>query len=141
MKKCFLSFLLVYILFIAASVQAKGMAAGDMIKTERDDSSAYLQTEGQSVRHIGQYGFCKETDSSDTPEDAFQEGYDPTLPPYAAQVWQDVTYVLNTNSGKFHRLDCRWVASIHEENRLDCSCDYETLINAGFVPCKTCKPR
>ena len=47
-------------------------------------------------------------------------------------------YVVNTNTGKFHQLTCRYVKTIHDENRFDSGNSFETLIALGFVPCKVC---
>lgn len=51
-----------------------------------------------------------------------------------------VTYVLNTNTGKFHRVNCRDVKKIVIENRLDSYQTREEIIAAGYQACKHCKP-
>ena len=50
------------------------------------------------------------------------------------------TYVLNTNSGKFHRPTCPSAAKIASYNRQDVTTDRATLIAQGYEPCKVCKP-
>ena len=49
-------------------------------------------------------------------------------------------YVVNTNTGKFHRTNCRYVDTIADHNRWDAHIDRQELINQGYEPCKVCKP-
>lgn len=51
-----------------------------------------------------------------------------------------VTYVLNTNTKKFHYPDCASVDEIKEKNRQDVSWDRSDVIAQGYVPCKRCNP-
>ena len=51
-----------------------------------------------------------------------------------------ITYVLNTNTGKFHYPDCASVDEIKPKNRQDVSWDRADVIAAGYVPCKRCNP-
>lgn len=50
------------------------------------------------------------------------------------------TYVLNTNSGKFHLPDCSGAADIKESNREEFTGSREELISMGYEPCKRCNP-
>lgn len=50
------------------------------------------------------------------------------------------TYILNTNSKKFHLPDCSGAASISEANRKDYSGSRSDLISQGYDPCGQCKP-
>lgn len=50
------------------------------------------------------------------------------------------TYVLNTNSRKFHNPDCPGAAQIRDENRQSFTGTREELIEQGYSPCGTCKP-
>ena len=50
-------------------------------------------------------------------------------------------YVLNTNTMKFHRPDCRHVNEIRSYNRQDVhDVSRDSVIRAGYTPCKTCNP-
>ena len=49
-------------------------------------------------------------------------------------------YVLNLNTKKFHRPDCRSVAEIAQSNRLDRNCTREELLALGYEPCGNCRP-
>jgi len=51
-----------------------------------------------------------------------------------------VTYILNTNSMKFHLPDCSGAASMSEANRQEYTGAREDLIAGGYTPCGTCKP-
>ncbi len=52
----------------------------------------------------------------------------------------EITYVLNTNTRKFHYPSCSSVGTIKEKNRKDSGKSREQLINEGYVPCKRCNP-
>ena len=49
-------------------------------------------------------------------------------------------YAVNTNTGKFHYVSCRWVNDIYPENRTDSNADRQEIIDAGYTPCKMCCP-
>ncbi len=51
-----------------------------------------------------------------------------------------LTYVLNTNTKKFHEPDCGSVSSMAESSRQDYTGDRESLIEDGYEPCGSCKP-
>ena len=50
------------------------------------------------------------------------------------------TYVLNTNSKKFHLSDCPAAARIKEENRGEFSGNRQELLSQGYAPCGQCNP-
>ena len=50
------------------------------------------------------------------------------------------TYVLNTNSKKFHYPSCASAKKIADKNRQSYSGDRQNLINDGYSPCKNCNP-
>lgn len=49
-------------------------------------------------------------------------------------------YILNTNTRKFHRRECKSADSIREENRKKCYTSRDTLIAEGYSPCQRCNP-
>lgn len=49
-------------------------------------------------------------------------------------------WVLNTNTGKFHKPSCSSVKEIKESNRRDVHMTREDVIAQGFQPCGKCKP-
>lgn len=50
------------------------------------------------------------------------------------------SYVLNTNSHKFHLPGCPSVDTISPKNRKDVNESREQIIREGYVPCKRCNP-
>lgn len=50
------------------------------------------------------------------------------------------SYVLNTNTKKFHYLTCSSVDEIKEKNKDNYSGTRDELLNRGFSPCGRCKP-
>ena len=51
-----------------------------------------------------------------------------------------MTYILNTNTGKFHYPDCRSVGDMKEKNKQEVEATREEIIERGFSPCGNCKP-
>ena len=60
--------------------------------------------------------------------------------PVADEATDGNTYILNTNSQKFHAEDCTQAQSIKESNRETFTGDREDLINQGYSPSGCCKP-
>ena len=53
---------------------------------------------------------------------------------------KNITYIINTNTGKFHSPQCESVTDIKEKNRIDTNKSKEELILEGYGPCKRCNP-
>lgn len=51
-----------------------------------------------------------------------------------------ITYVLNTHTGKFHRPGCSSVKDMAAHNRQDVTLSREEVLAQGYVPCKRCNP-
>ena len=49
------------------------------------------------------------------------------------------SYVGNANSKKFHYADCSMVNKMNPANKVFIN-TREEAINAGYIPCKRCKP-
>ena len=58
----------------------------------------------------------------------------------SANVTEQTTYVLNTNTKKFHRETCGSVSQIKEENFQKVQMSREELEQSGYSPCKNCDP-
>ena len=56
------------------------------------------------------------------------------------QETQETTYVLNTNTMKFHYPTCSSVDQMKEKNKEIYTGNREDIINMGYVPCKRCNP-
>ena len=52
----------------------------------------------------------------------------------------ETTYILNTNSMKFHKPSCSSVSDMSEENEETYSGDRDNLIKQGYEPCGRCNP-
>jgi len=52
----------------------------------------------------------------------------------------DTTYILNTNSMKFHYTYCEGAAKISGKNRLDTTLTREEVVALGYTPCGICNP-
>jgi DNA-entry nuclease len=64
----------------------------------------------------------------------------PAGDPGAADQGDTLTYVLNTNTKKFHEPDCGSVESMSPSSRKDYYGDRDALIEQGYDPCGSCKP-
>lgn len=51
-----------------------------------------------------------------------------------------VSYILNTNTKKFHLPECKSTAQIQEKNCQESELGREELIQMGYEPCKNCNP-
>lgn len=58
----------------------------------------------------------------------------------APQETQGTTYVLNTNTMKFHYPSCSSVDQMKEKNKEIYTGSREDIINMGYAPCKRCNP-
>lgn len=66
-------------------------------------------------------------------------------PTQAAQQEENIsietaTYIVNTNTGKFHYPSCSSVRQMNEENKWMFDGTTEQLVQQGYVPCQRCRP-
>lgn len=86
------------------------------------------------------YVFCFNVQSGVVIDYATGENHaDGDTPPVDDEVIV-VTFILNTNSKKFHLLTCRYANGISDEHRAESGATREELIESGYSPCGTCKP-
>ena len=50
------------------------------------------------------------------------------------------TYIVNTNTGRFHKPSCTSVKQMKESNRLERTTTRDEIISEGYEPCRNCKP-
>lgn len=50
------------------------------------------------------------------------------------------TYIINENTNKFHKPDCRSVKMMKDKNKKTYTGKRSELINSGYEPCKNCNP-
>ena len=66
---------------------------------------------------------------------------DEDVPPAeSADVIEATSYVINTNSGKFHLPTCSSISEMSPDNRQDYVGDRQELLDQGYSPCGICKP-
>lgn len=53
---------------------------------------------------------------------------------------QEITYVLNTNTKKFHKPKCSSVKKIRDENKKEVTWSRDEVISAGYDSCGNCHP-
>lgn len=51
-----------------------------------------------------------------------------------------VTYILNTNTKKFHYPSCSSVKQMKDKNKKEVTCSRDEVIEMGYDPCKRCDP-
>lgn len=91
---------------------------------------------------IGNNSTAKPTDPPPTQpsEQPTQPAPTEPQPTEPAQQPDTASYVVNTNSRKFHEPDCQHAGRISEKNRWDYTGTREELIEQGYAPCKVCNP-
>ena len=52
----------------------------------------------------------------------------------------EITYIVNVNTGVFHYIDCRGVRKMKESNKKYVTCDRQELLNQGYRSCGICHP-
>lgn len=63
-----------------------------------------------------------------------------SAPPVTEPEKQETTYILNTNSHKFHYPSCSSADDIKESNKATYTGTREEVITKGYDPCKRCNP-
>ena len=53
---------------------------------------------------------------------------------------REITYILNTNTKKFHYPYCKSVRDMKEKNKRETTMTREEIIEKGYSPCKNCNP-
>lgn len=76
-----------------------------------------------------------EPEQTEAPEEPSRAAPEPTPTPQPEKDW-----VLNTNTGKFHKPSCSSVKDIKDANRRDVHMTRDDVIAQGYQPCGKCKP-
>lgn len=53
---------------------------------------------------------------------------------------QGITYILNTNTKKFHYTYCSSVEQMSDNNKREYTGSREDIVSQGYSPCKRCNP-
>ena len=82
----------------------------------------------------------KEPSQAESPPPAEAEKEPPAEQEMTAEDTEDVTYILNTRSRRFHLPECPGAADIAAHNRQTTAESREELLAQGYQPCGWCKP-
>ena len=80
--------------------------------------------ESKSITRSSENGSITEIEEKDTPSEEPEE----------------ITYILNTNTKKFHQPYCSSVQDIKDKNKRETTQSREEIISQGYQPCKRCNP-
>jgi DNA-entry nuclease len=80
--------------------------------------------ESKSITRSSENGSITEIEEKDTPSEEPEE----------------TTYILNTNTKKFHQPYCSSVQDIKDKNKRETTQSREEIISQGYQPCKRCNP-
>ena len=56
------------------------------------------------------------------------------------EISKNITYIINTNTNRFHDPSCSSVLDMKEKNKKESSETREALIEQGYIPCGNCNP-
>ena len=83
-----------------------------------------------------------------TPEEAMAMGYVPCH--ICSSAWEvtpepevesvGTTYILNTNTKKFHNPSCKSVKQMSDKNKQSYTGSRSEIISMGYEPCQNCNP-
>ena len=73
-------------------------------------------------------------------EAAPEPGPEPEPEPEPETKRAERTYILNTNTGKFHYPSCRAVKQMSDKNKLEYEGTREEVLDMGYDPCGICNP-
>ena len=81
-----------------------------------------------------------DSSASGTNQTAVTEQATQAVTQAASQQTSTESYILNTNTKKFHRPSCSSVKQMKKSNKKSSSESRDALIAAGYDPCKKCNP-
>lgn len=64
----------------------------------------------------------------------------PAPEPEQVPVVKESTYILNTNTKKFHAPTCRDIGKMKDTNKQEYTGNRDDILNQGYEPCKHCNP-
>jgi DNA-entry nuclease len=91
--------------------------------TESDSASQSTSTSSDTIE--------KSTSENDTKNETSTDSGNSTTA---------ITYILNTNSMKFHTEDCQYAKDIKAKNKKTSTSTRDEIINEGYSACKSCNP-
>ena len=100
----------------------------------------YVKETGNHVMYRVTPIFAGDSSASGTNKTAVTEQATQAVTQAASQQTSTESYILNTNTKKFHRPSCSSVKQMKESNKKSSSESRDALIAAGYDPCKKCNP-
>lgn len=91
----------------------------------------------QNSKNINNSGPSTSTPDNITNTEVVEETPIDSIP---TEIPNEITYICNTNTGKFHYPNCSSVNQMSEKNKLAVTITRDELISQGYVPCKRCNP-
>ena len=125
-----------------AAEEAARKAEEEKIAKEKAESQAAAETKTVSEQAVAtEVVAAQQTDSSSGKTSGGGGNADSfNLYNNPEQQNTEATYVLNTNTMKFHKPSCKSVAKIKPENYATSSASRDEIIVQGFEPCGNCHP-
>jgi len=87
---------------------------------------------GEDGDQAAEAGTSEETQNTESKADDTSEAQ--------TEAANEDTYIVNTNTGKFHKSSCRSVKQMKESNKSERTATRDELISEGYEPCKNCNP-
>lgn len=87
---------------------------------------------GEDGGQVAEAGTCEETQNTESEADDTSEAQ--------TEAANEDTYIVNTNTGKFHKPSYRSVKQMKESNKSERTTTRDELISEGYEPCKNCNP-
>ena len=87
---------------------------------------------GEDGDQAAEAGTSEETQNTESKADDTSEAQ--------TEAANEDTYIVNTNTGKFHKPSCRSVKQMKESNKSERTTTRDELISEGYEPCKNCNP-
>ena len=101
---------------------------GYVVPRENTSSDVSGEDGGQAA----EAGTSEETQNTESKADDTSEAQ--------TEAANEDTYIVNTNTGKFHKPSCRSVKQMKESNKSERTATRDELISEGYEPCKNCNP-
>ena len=120
-----------------------GKSRLDKDSAQENDSSADGETDdqagGKTDSQEDSQGQSSQADGRSNKTGDGQDGHEPQSYP-ELDIPDGVTYVINSNTMRFHRTDCKSARSIRKHNLVWFYGTRKEAVDAGYVPCGVCKP-
>lgn len=111
---------------------------GDIICTSNGSTVSFTVSRNANANVFGDIGANSTTRPAETESPSTEPPQTTSQP--QTEGTSGTTYILNTNSHKFHLPGCSAAERISDKNREEYTGSREELIDEGYEPCKLCDP-